>query len=793
MKLSFNKSMFVYFCVTTTITVLISGAATFYFWKNGLNSIENVSSFSRAAGKLNSLQEKNVLDKIDNYLKQDQINEAIAMMDLFNKTVKEVHDNFGVENTEQLNQEMGQLKTDLNKILSTTSISSLLHVFRTKVDNFNDFVIQNKWRTLTRISNSMKIRLNSLKSNNAVVLGKLRNSYVKFSKDINFMESVTKGSVLSNADKNLIVLKLNALRTELNLMKEYLNYYRAYRTSFQKVKETYKSWHASALPLMAQAQFSAEDSTKNVLYIQLGSVVFVILSLFAAIGLYSVFEKRVKRKVEKEVIDLVKDGVIPLEGKMTGEWSQLFKDDIQVYREYIHKRMSFGSIFQDAMPFSSILLDSNLNLVWANSLFFEHWSLDSTEQKKSEYTWDTLQRFTNLGENDPVVTAVKENIAGIYQIQVKTEGAESAAPFEMYVSPVEYAGQTRIMVIFYPLRSIEETMRNQMKSVVGPVSRSLDAISKEMFEGEAKDKVLEDFKAAGLDHIFKSFENVSENFLQRKLSFLDEIERLNNKIYELSTRVNQYEVCIGNQEDLQVQTVGDFKNVKSKIIESISLRGDLEAGYENLTSNTKNILDKETNLLSKSGEIIESLNDNRQAITTITKVRDEFKELKSKTDMMRSKISNSIDSISRGNVSPEVMNRLASEMKSFEEVLQMFSKVSTSLDVGLSKAQIIMDGHEIPTIENEKLEFKTLEESFNSIQSEHLVNMKSLTEKDEELVKSLKGLYTSFQQMRVNLDLAIDDKTDYHEHTQQAQASDDDASDSSTDERVYRPQQQQTI
>ncbi len=753
MKLNFNKSMFVYFCVVMFSTIAISGTAAFYFWKNGLNSVENVSNFSSAAGMLNSFQEKNVLDKINSYLSRDQINEAISMLDLMSKTVKEVDDNFEIESTEKLNSEIGALRKDLNKILATTSITSLVHVFSKKVQSFNDFVVENRWRTLTRVSSAMKVKLNALNAKNrkAIALNKLNSSYIKFIKDVNFMESVTKGSVLSNSDKNIIILKLNGLRTELSMLKKYINYYRSYKVNFGKVAGSYSVWYEQALPKIADARFAADNATRKVLYIQLGSVCFILISLLIGFILYPIFEKSSQKSMEKEVLNMVKDGIIPIEGKINSNWSQVFKDDVQIYREYMHKRMSFGSIFQDAMPFSSILLDSNLNLVWANSLFFEHWSLESSEQKKSEYTWDTLQRFTNLGENDPVVTAVKENIAGIYQIQVKTEVAEAAAPFEMYVSPVEYAGQTRIMVIFYPLRSIEETMRNQIKSVVGPVSRSLEAIRDEEFLDEGKDKIFADFQAAGLDHIFKSFENLNDTFLQRKLAFLDEIEKLENRIYELSTRVSQFEVCIGNQEELQNESVSNFKNVKSQIIDSLSLRSDLEVGYSELSSNTRHILHKETTLLSKSSEIIDSLNDNRQAISTIAKVREEFKDLKTRTDMMRSKISNFVDSINRGNTSGESFKRLSEEMKGFEEVLQLFSKVSTSLDVGLSKAQIIMDGHEIPSIENEKVDLKQLEDRFAYLHNRHLCNTRVLTQKDEELIKSLKSLYTSFQQMRANL------------------------------------------
>ena len=66
-------------------------------------------------------------------------------------------------------------------------------------------------------------------------------------------------------------------------------------------------------------------------------------------------------------------------------------------------------------------------------------------------SWDYLSKLTNIGDNDPVLEGLKNKIAGIYQIQVRLSESEDIRPYEMFVSPVSYNGQMRVMLFFYSL------------------------------------------------------------------------------------------------------------------------------------------------------------------------------------------------------------------------------------------------------------------------------------------------------------------------------------------------------
>lgn len=88
------------------------------------------------------------------------------------------------------------------------------------------------------------------------------------------------------------------------------------------------------------------------------------------------------------------------------------------------------------------------------------------------------------------------------------------------------------------------------------------------------------------------------------------------------------------------------------------------------------------------------------------------------------------------------------EMQSFEKNLGAFSQMATSLDVGLSKMQIIMSKSDTPNLIGIKNKFSVardhLEQDFY-IANKHMRNAQML---DEEVIKSIKGLFNSFKQLR---------------------------------------------
>lgn len=755
MTLRFGKPLYVYFCAAMLTLFAVMSAGVYMYWERGPANMDRVAQIFESTVQLDSLNKEAGFKRIKTLVQRDRVREAIAYFETLQGKIANLNNLETVRSYDNFEEDMQQLKGSLNNMLSFSSKSTLISVLRTKVENFKSFVVHNQWRTLTRVSTKIqaKISTGATKAPNFYTYKKLNSIHKSINNDIKYMEAVTQSSVLSREDKNLIMIKLGTLKTELNLLDKSLNSLRSFYTSYGVAEKSYLNWLSSVEPALALKKISIVKSSQTTLY-AMGSIVALVF-LFLIIGhfVYTKAGRAQKQQVEKEMLGVIKEGLIPVKAAISDSWSQGFKEELDKYREYVHKRMSFGSIFQDAMPFSSILLDSNLNLVWANTLFYDHWDLDEKVKQDSNVTWDFLQRYTNLGENDPVVCAIKENIAGIYQIQVKTENSEEAAPFEMYVSPVEYAGQKRIMVIFYPLRSLEETLGNQMKSLVSPVSKTLDALLDNRFQGDFIERVQDDFEAAGIEHVFKKFTKLNDFYNSQRNGLMNEIETIENTLFEQYKMMDDVKIIFDGQKDLQHDAITKFSSAKEHIVSVVDMRSQFEYMMNQMSELGSELFEEELTLITKATEISEVMEENSRAMESLVKSRDDFKKLKSQVEMFRSRVgqilehSRNSDWTSSKNV--QGMQRLKSELMDFENVLTSFSRVATSLDVGLSKVQIIMQSKEMPEMGETKKVFESLRTQMEELSSESAKLGRVGQAKDEELIKSLKGLFLSFQNLRV--------------------------------------------
>jgi hypothetical protein len=754
MTLRFGKPLYVYFCAAMLTIFTVMSVGVYMYWEKGPANMDRVAQIFESTVQLDSLNKEKGFKKVKNLVQRDRVREAISYYENLQTKVSSLNNLESIESYDSFEKDMQQLKTSLNNMLSFSSKSTLISVLRTKVTNFKSFVVHNQWRTLTRVSSKIqaKISTGASKSPSFYTYRKMNALHKSITKDIKYMEAVTQSSVLSREDKNLIMIKLGTLKTELNLLAKSLNSLRDFYKSYAVAEKSYAAWKSNIEPALALKKINIVKSSEKTLYAMGGMVALVLLFFIIGHFVYARGGRSQKVQVEQELLGVIKEGLIPVKASINDSWSQQFKEEIDRYREYVHKRMSFGSIFQDAMPFSSILMDSNLNLVWANTLFYEHWNLDEKVKQDSNVTWDFLQRFTNLGENDPVVSAIKENIAGIYQIQVKTENSEEAAPFEMYVSPVEYAGQKRIMVIFYPLRSLEETLGNQMKSLVSPVSKTLDALIDNKFQGEFIDRVRDDFEAAGIEHIFKKFTRMNDFYLSQRNGLMNEIETIENTLFEQYKIMDDVKIVFDGQKDLQHDAIAKFSSAKEHIVSVVDMRSQFEFMMNQMTELGSELFEEELTLITKATDISEVMEENTRAMESLVRSRDDFKKLKSQVEMFRSRVgqilehSRNSDWSSAKNV--QGLQRLKSELMDFENVLTSFSRVATSLDVGLSKVQIIMQSKEMPEMTQTKQTFETLRAQMEELSSEASKLGRVGQAKDEELIKSLKGLFLSFQNLR---------------------------------------------
>lgn len=752
MSSSFGRPLHVYYVCVLFIVMTALGFGARFYWVNGAANVESVTSVYEAIIQIDEIKKKSDLKEIKELVESDRARDALKEFDLLTKDIESLNLVEEVESYEDLEATMKSMRKGLSELISTPELTNIFVVFNNKVSAFESYVEANNWKTLTRMSRRITTLISSgrVKSPGFFKVDALENLIRTISKDIAVMESITESSVLTRKDKNEVITKLRMLMTEMDMLGKYVVSLSSFYKVYNNFATQYKTWFSQIEPEISYKKVSFEKNSQTILFSLIGLIGMIFILTVAGFFIHKIVSKNESKKLEEVILSSIKNGIVPVVSKFDGHFSENFRMEFDRYREYVHKRMSFGSIFQDAMPFSSLLLDSNLNLVWANSLFYEHWEL----QKKNDenVTWDYLQRFTNLGEDDPVLMALNEGIAGIYNIQVKNTHNEEALPYEMYVSPVEYASQKRIMIFFYPLRSIEEALSNQSRSLVSPVAKSLDALTNGVFTSEFKEKVKKDFEIAGTTDIYERFLKYNEFVNNQKNGLLAEIESLENNLFDQYKLVDDIDVVCHEYSDIQKTSMNHMMNTKDAIVSLVELRAELEDLFKATVGTSQSLFQDEMTLLSHTSELADIIDENKKAIEIVSRTKDDFKMLKNNVEQFKTKIMQMLDHLMTARKSDSgqskmdhSLSKMKLEMQSFEKNLSSLSQVATSLDVGLSKMQLIMSKSDTPDLSVLKMNFDTAREQLERDLLDVARLIRNGQMKDEEVIKSIKGLFSSFK------------------------------------------------
>lgn len=755
MELRLNRGLQNYYFVVLTLTIILGSLGVKYLWDNGPLNVANITGVYEASIQMDELKAKNDVEGVRKLIEVDRVRDAIKRLERLSNDTRKLSQMKSLDAHDDLENSLDNVKKSLSVLLASPEISNVISILENKVSNFETYVVQNGWRTLTRMSRRIQARLSPgrLRTPGFFRYGPLKSLHSEISKDLSNMEEITNNSVLSRQDKQDIVTKLKTFSTELDMIEKYVSGLNRFNDSYKSFEVTYQNWFKEIEPEISLKKINMEKNSRHLIFGLIGIIGFLALSLITGFFVYKSNQKGIKKEVEYFGQKLIEDELLPIDSKASIHMTRDFRKEFDRLREYVHKRMSFGTVFQEAVPFSSILLDSNLKMVWANNLFYQHWNF---EPNKDEFvSWDYLQQYTNLGDDDPVLMALNEGIAGIYQIQIKERTSDETLPYEMYVSPVEYAGQKRIMIFFYPLRSLEETITNQTRSIVSPIVKTLDALTSSNYGNEFKDKSFKDFEVAGITEVFNKFETYFDFVNQQKNGLLAEIEQLEGNLYDQYKLVDDLDVVFGKSTKAATQTMSDFSQAKNAIIHTIDLRYDLEKAYSGVITTAKSILKEESSLLERSRKASNVIEENTRAFTTVSKMRDDFKNVKTMVEDLRGKLSQSVEQtlifMKRQGGDPRLeqsLGRIRLEMKGIEKVLSSFGDVVRNMDVGLSKCQMIIEESPVPNFMDFQEKLEKAREEIESYSFELGRISRSGERADTEVVESVRKLYDSFSEER---------------------------------------------
>ena len=197
------------------------------------------------------------------------------------------------------------------------------------------------------------------------------------------------------------------LNIEIDKIQEYLFSIKILNSSFDNLNSIYSDWVREIEPVVALEKIKIEKNNKKSTIIYWIVLCFLIFSIILSFFICHINNLVLRRKIGTIILEVIKKGLIPFKANLDIDFGHEFKEEFKKYRECFHRRVNLGIIFQKTIPFSSALFDSNLNLIWANSLFYERFGIEKNESIDC-LNWSFFQKATNLVEDDVILAALKQ-------------------------------------------------------------------------------------------------------------------------------------------------------------------------------------------------------------------------------------------------------------------------------------------------------------------------------------------------------------------------------------------------
>ena len=744
---------FYYVMVLVAITTLFAYGVKHY-WDTGLLNIDYVSNLYDGTSKVKAVKERNDIDELKKFVDGDRIKDANKIFKRFESDIKDLKSIKVPDEKSNFDDNLKEVKTALIAFQSGPELSTIINNLNSKVSAFEAFVTEKKWPTLSRMSVNLRMRLSPSRLMNGGLYNfeKTQNLAMSVNNDFEAMTNFTESSGLQPDIKQAIINRIKTLKNESANLGTYLDSHTKFNRTYKEFASEYSTWFKQVEPEIAFKKIQFEKSSQSVFYSLIAVFSGLVASVLIGFIIYKFSTKNASTKTEKLIINTIKDGLLPVEPKQVVKFSQEFLLEFEKYREYTHKRMAFGSIFQEAVPFATILLDSNLNMVWGNSHFYDQWQLQNFKEDEESLTWDFLQRFTNLEDNSSILSALRMSTSGSYKIQVKSNTMSASLPYEMHVSPVEYSNQKRIMVMFYPRKEAHQDLIDQKIAITSTIMQTLELQIEERMTTELKNELRLESEKAGVLDVYSKL----SQYIEKAESIQDE---LNNEIETLETQTlnhrnisNEMRSTLISSYESSRDSMERYNQFKSSVSLVLDSRDQLEEQFKFAMNSSREIFKDQGRILSSAEKAEKSVDEYIRSLRSITVLKGDFKELRANVEEFKTRIVQALDQLlifqNHENDTQRVdqfLGKVKIEMKGFEKVLSSFGEVVTQLDVTVTKMDMMSESREKIDLDSIRYRMESLKNNLENVQFSANKITQVAHSKDEDMVQALRVLVSNLK------------------------------------------------
>lgn len=755
--LKLKENILKYFLIfSLSITLFGLGGVGFFYWNSGLLDGNNLSSVYESSTWLEDIQRNNYIERMQRDVVKSKISSGLKRFERLDIKVRDINRIATLDNEySHYMKTRNETKAAFEKLLSYPPATDILKIFKNKLKSFEKFVTVNRWPTLSRMSSRMLIRLRKnggFQYPEILTLGKTIES------EIGVMRNVTNRSVLSGADKRLINQKLDEISTESKMLLAYGKDLSKFFQSFKSFKTSYRVWLDKVAPEVSFGKLAVAAKTKQFAALFLGLFCMILLFAISTPFILRRQKKFIELGKERFTLDLFNNKILAANSEFL-EGSADYLKEMKRHYAYVQKRMSFGGIMQEALPFPAILLDENLKVIWGNKLFQTDWGISRTQIDGSGVDWELVHRFTNLGDIDPVVDALQSDVSGIFQIQAKLNAEKNPVPYEMYMRPISSSGKRQIMIFFYPLVSMEQTINDQAKGIIQPIQRTLSLMANREFTGKIQEDLQDEFFTAGIDDIYDQLIALQEVQNNSSEDYQEQVNNLREENKELKDTLELITQNVEGIDKVNSNTFQSFRNLKETIVRYSSLANEIFNVSKALSESLGSSMSSNKKAISSGESCLDSLNENLRSYQSLGKINQVFKDLTSSIENAKYDISQSCDQLmvfSRSEtIEPlkleQALTKLKGQIRTLEVQTDQFEKSLKGLDIVISKQEMIATGSQSPVHIKENLEVlnssaKKIVEQFEDLKTKQRSFGEEVIESEDQLVISLENSFKDFME-----------------------------------------------
>jgi hypothetical protein len=346
-----------------------------------------------------------------------------------------------------------------------------------------------------------------------------------------------------------------------------------------------------------------------------------------------------------------------------------------------------------------------------------------------------------MTEGDPVYEALVNKIAGIYPVKIKSDELSPALPYEMYVSPITANREDRVMIFFYPLMSIKESIDQQVEQIKKPLIQILDSWQKDKLDEDEKAVFEKDFKHIDEEEIYTKLISIYDRSQADRKDLLNSILDLEKENVDYFQAIKDMKSINDKRKDDLKKEMRLVNEMKSTLLETVEKSDQLMTINKTVLGQNDELKSQAQQIQVKTQGVLKKHKETSEIINQLDLIKNDYKKLKFELMEIKAKLISMNNSfLASMPVLDDQQSKLATRYK--DELARLDFNVATldkklsQLDVLFSKLQVMYDRQE------EQFNFNFMTSQKDHSLRESLTQLqKDFSYQEEAIVDQFKSIF----------------------------------------------------